>query len=110
MIVSVDTTHRPVAVALDEPADCGRFHLAVTGDDEAAARDALASTRTGRLVDRDNAVVAVDAVRRMAQGRVGNGWESDFTAMLAYASGKGWLTDDGAGIRAHCEWPDPVQH
>lgn len=39
-----------------------------------------------------------------------HGWESDFTAMLAYAGGKGWLTDDGAGIRAHCEWRDPVQH
>ncbi|MEU7811169.1 hypothetical protein [Pseudonocardia sp. NPDC049154] len=40
----------------------------------------------------------------MAQGRVGDDWPAAFTAMLAYAGDKGWLTDDGAGIQAHCEW------
>lgn len=43
-------------------------------------------------------------IERMAQGRVGDDWPAAFTAMLAYAGDKGWLTDDGAGIQAHCEW------
>ena len=50
------------------------------------------------------AVVLVEAVRRMAKGRVGEDWPADFDAMLAYAGSKGWLTDDGVGIQAHCEW------
>lgn len=104
MIVSVDTTARPAVVALDDPDDCGRFHLAVTGSDEAAARQALESAAVGTLVDRETAIVAVDAVRRMAEGRVGDDWPRMFTAMLAYAGTKGWLTDDGGGIHAHCEW------
>ncbi|MDT7704750.1 MAG: hypothetical protein QOG20_357 [Pseudonocardiales bacterium] len=48
--------------------------------------------------------MAVDAVRRMAQGRVGDDWAGKFSAMLAFAGTKGWLTDDGGGIQAHCEW------
>jgi hypothetical protein len=29
-------------------------------------------------------------------------WQAGFDAMLAYAERSGWLTPDGAGIRAHC--------
>ncbi|WP_130291492.1 hypothetical protein [Pseudonocardia sediminis] len=49
----------------------------------------------------------VEAVRRMAKGRVGEDWPADFDAMLAYAGSKGWLTDDRVGIQAHCEWHLP---
>lgn len=104
MIVSVDATARPAAVDLSDPEDCGRFHLEVLGGDEAAVRDALAASGTGTLVDRDTAVIRLEAVRRMAQGRVGDDWTGRFSSMLAYAGDKGWITDDGAGIRAHCEW------
>jgi hypothetical protein len=48
--------------------------------------------------------VQVDAVRRMASGRVGATWESDFTAMVAFAREKGWLDPSGTAIRAHVEW------
>jgi hypothetical protein len=104
MFVSVDATVRPATVALIEPKDCARFHLAVRGGDEAAVREALESSGTGTLVDRDSAVVAVDAVRRLARGHVGDDWSERFAAMLGYAEKKGWLTADGAGIKAHCEW------
>ena len=36
---------------------------------------------------------------------LGDGWESDFTAMLEDARQSGWIDDDGA-IRAHVEWRD----
>lgn len=91
-------------MALAEPENCARFHLAVTGGDEVAVREALASSDTGTLVDRDSAVVAVEAVRRLARGHVGDDWPSRFATMLANAEKKGWLTADGAAVQAHCEW------
>jgi hypothetical protein len=54
-------------------------------------------------MDGDEALVDVDAVRRLAVGRVGPGWEGDFAAMLDYAATKGWIADDGRAIRAHIE-------
>jgi hypothetical protein len=45
----------------------------------------------------------VDAVRRLAAGRVGPTWDRDFERMLTYAAGKGWLSNDGTSIRAHLE-------
>jgi hypothetical protein len=28
-------------------------------------------------------------------------WDADFTAMIAYARSRGWVSDDGAYVRAH---------
>ena len=78
-VVDMDGTSRP-AVALEDPADCGRFHVA-------AARSAVTPPRSTRrcgptpwaVVDGDGeAMVRVDAVRRLAAGSVGDAWESDF--------------------------------
>jgi len=56
-------------------------------------------------VDGDGeAMVRVDAVRRLAGAAVRGKWETDFAAMLDYARSKGWLSDDGSSIRAHVEW------
>ena len=110
MIVSVDLTTTPAAVGLDEPDDCRRFHVAAHGaaPDDAAVNDGaldrvLTEHEVGRL-DGDDVWVQVDAVRRMAAGRVGATWESDFTAMVAFARDKGWLDPSGTAIRAHVEW------
>ena len=51
----------------------------------------------------DEVLMDVDAVRRLASG-AGPSWEADFAAMLEFARGKSWLTDDGQAIRAHVEW------
>lgn len=104
MIVSVDVTVNPPRVALDEPGDLARFHVGIKGNSEAQARDALANTGTGTLVGRDLAVIGVDAVRRLAAGHVNAHWADRFAAMLEFADSQGWLIDDGASIRAHCEW------
>lgn len=106
MIITVDTTVEPSAVLLDEADDCSRFHVAITGKaDEATIQDALVRDGVGVIIDRDTAVITVEAVRRMAQGRVDSEWSERFTEMLEYAGAKGWLDDDRTGIRAHCEWP-----
>ena len=61
-------------------------------------------TRVGKVDGDGEAMVRVDAVRRLAAGSVGATWDDDFAAMLDYARSKGWLSDDGASIRAHVEW------
>ena len=91
-------------VALTEPGDCQRFDVVVTGT---ADNDALDKVLIGAGVGRsegDEVLMDVDAVRRLASGAVGPSWEADFAAMLEFARGKSWLTDDGQAIRAHVEW------
>ncbi len=104
MHVTVDLTGVTALVALLEPEDCGRFDVVVSGPGDIAALDrALAAAAVGRPDD-EEALVEVGAVRRLAAGSVGDGWEVDFAAMLEFARGKRWLTDDGHAIRAHVEW------
>jgi hypothetical protein len=104
VIVSVDLATTPPDVRLDEPDDCRRFHVAARGAAEPERlRTALADSGSGRL-DGDDAWVQIDAVRRLAGGRVGASWESDFGAMLEFARDKGWLDASGKAIRAHVEW------
>ena len=108
MIVSVDLTTTPAVVGLDEPDDCRRFHVAARvapngGADPDGLARALAERGVGRR-DGDDAWVQVEAVRRLAAGRVGTSWERDFAAMVDFARDKGWLDASGTAIRAHVEW------
>jgi len=103
MYVTVDPDGEPV-VALAEPEDCKRFHVAVRGGADAGAVDgALRAAGAGQLDGDGEALVLVAAVRAMADGRVGASWDADFAAMLDYAGAKGWVSEDGASIRAHVE-------
>jgi hypothetical protein len=105
MQVVVEMAGELATVSLSEPADCGRFHVAVRGSGDAATLDrALRSNGVGSVDGDGEALVRVDAVRSMAAGAVGGTWEDDFAAMLDYARSKGWLSDDGSSIRAHVEW------
>ncbi|HLI74515.1 MAG TPA: hypothetical protein VKU86_11605 [Acidimicrobiales bacterium] len=102
VIVVVDTEAGEPSVALREPGDFTRFHVTVRGAGDRARADAIMrSNRVGSVTD-DDAVVDVAAVRRMA-GPQDARWEADFAAMLEFAGTKGWLTEDGRGIRAHVE-------
>ena len=51
-----------------------------------------------------SAWITIDALRRMAVGRVGPDWDDAFAAMLDYARAQGWLDDHTHAIRAHLEW------
>jgi hypothetical protein len=101
VVVDVDVRAEPPAVALDGPEDCKAFSVRVRGD-RARLSSALEAAGVGRM-DGDEALIEVDAVRRMADRRVGPGWDGDFAAMLDYAATKGWIADDGRSIRAHVE-------
>ncbi|HEY6317909.1 MAG TPA: hypothetical protein VI462_08490, partial [Acidimicrobiia bacterium] len=85
MFVLVDLAPEPPVVTLDEPGDTRRFHVAVRGGqpgvDTALVFGALVDAAAGRLEGED-AWITVDALRRLAAGRVGAGWDDDFAAML----------------------------
>ena len=103
MIIDIDLTGETAALELVEPEDCKRFHVAVRGGDDEALASALAAEGVGRLLPSGEAMIDTAAVRRMAAGRVGAGWDGDFAAMLEYAGSKGWLDETGGSIQAHIE-------
>jgi hypothetical protein len=108
MYVKVDLAETPPVVTLEEPDDTKRFQVTVVGGDSPdhdwpMLFGALVDAAAGRLEGGD-AWIAVDAVRRMAQGRVGPEWDAELDAMLAYARTQDWLDPTGNAIRAHVDW------
>jgi hypothetical protein len=103
VIIDIDLTGGSPTVQLVEPEDCKRFHLAVRGGDLEALGAALPAD-VGRLLPSGDALIDIAAVRRLAAGRVPDGWEADFAAMVGYAKTKGWLDESGEAIQAHIEW------
>jgi hypothetical protein len=101
VVVDVDVRAEPPAVALEDPEDCKAFSVRVRGD-RARLAGVLVAAGVGH-VEGDEALIGVDAVRRMAEGRAGPGWDGAFAAMLDYAGTKGWMADDRRSIRAHVE-------
>jgi hypothetical protein len=85
-------------VELERPEDLEGFKVVVHGN------DATALAEVGRLIGRDNAWIHMDAVRRLASGHVGPGWEGEFQGMIEFARTRGWIDDDRREIQAHVEW------
>jgi hypothetical protein len=105
MYLRVDLGESPPVVSLEEPDDTERFHVAVIGGRDAGlVFGALVDAAAGRL-EGDDALITVDAVRRLAAGRVGPEWDGELDKMIGYARSKGWLDETGHAIRAHVEWP-----
>jgi hypothetical protein len=91
-------------VELVDPADTTKFHVSCPSTlSDQALRQIVKKEDVGELLpdDTGHMMVRIDAVRRLAAGRVGPTWADDLTGMLAYAERKGWLSGDGTGIRAH---------
>jgi hypothetical protein len=104
--VRIDITPARPVVSLEEPDDCTRFHLAVVGGrDIGRVFGALVDAAAGRLED-DHALITIDAVRRMAAGRVADDWDVRFDAMLDYARTKGWIDETNNAIQAHVEYEE----
>jgi hypothetical protein len=102
--LTVDVGALAPEVALTEPEDCKHFDVIVRGTTDGAELDrVLIATSVGRIEGSD-ALIGVDAVRRLASGSVGPDWEANFVAMLDFAGRRGWMTEDTEFIRAHVEW------
>lgn len=64
----------------------------------------LAEHDAGELLpDRNHVLIPVATLRRLAAGRVPEGWEADFAGMLEHARTQGWLDEQGEAVRAHLE-------
>lgn len=84
-----------------------------TTDLYASYVERLSAVRISEILDEADAgslsedgahvMVPVAALRRMAAGRVPEGWDADFDAMIAHAREKGWLSADGTAVQAHLE-------
>jgi hypothetical protein len=85
VIIAIDLTGETAVVDLVEPEDCKRFHVAVRGGDPAALDAALSARDVGRLLPSGEAMIDTAAVVRMAGGRVPEGWDDEFAAMLEFA-------------------------
>jgi hypothetical protein len=104
VIIQVDLHQHPPVVTLEEPGQTSAFHVAVIGGtDWGLVFGALVDAAAGRL-EGDQAFITIDAVRRMAAGRVAAGWDAQFVAMLEYARSEGWMDEGGNAIQAHVEW------
>jgi len=101
VVVALSADGEP-ALTLDQPDDCGAFHLAARGVDAGGVATALAKAGAG-TISGDDAFIAPAVVERLAAGSVGADWPERFAAMLAFAEKKGWLDADGA-VQAHIEW------
>lgn len=88
--------------SLDDAEDCKKFDVESAGiveGDLGAVLGVLGDWADGGT---DGHVwIRADAMRAAAAGRVPEGWESDFEAMIAFARSKGWMNDAGTAIRAH---------
>lgn len=64
----------------------------------------LAEYDAGELSeDRQHIMIPVATLRRMAAGRVPEGWDADFDGMLEKARERGWLNEAGDAVQAHLE-------
>ena len=99
----------PGTVALREPDDFRSLKVVV--HDESGTRDGLdeALAQVGRLAADGDAILRIDALRRLAHERArSTEWSESFDAMVQYAYSRGWMADDGAALQAHCEWRGPA--
>lgn len=104
MFIQVDVAPERPVVTLEDPDDCTKFQLVVVGGpDLARVFGALVDAAAGRL-EADHAYITIDAVRRLAAGRVADDWDERFAGMLAYAQSKGWIDDTANMIQAHIEY------
>ncbi len=105
MIVEVigGADERPQARVVDVD-DLGRLHLALGQVTDEEAAEVLERAGLGRFTDSENAVLDVAALRAAAEPRAtAPDWQARWDGMVAHARTKGWLSDDGAGLRVHVE-------
>lgn len=106
MIIDIDLSGEHAAAQLLEPEDCKRFHITARRGGVEALGAVLPAHDLGQLLPSGDALIRLDAVRRLASGRVPDGWEEDFAAMVGYARSKGWFDEEHQAIQAHVEWTD----
>lgn len=99
MIVRLDVDGASVL----EPDDCRRLHV-MTTPTVSDVTAALRAAGIGRLGANGDALLDVEELRRRAHAvATAPDWADSWTAMIGYATAKGWLTPDGRHLVAHVE-------
>jgi len=84
--------------------DLTRLHLAVGAVTDEEADTALREAGLGRLVDGDNGVLDLAALRAAAEPTAtAADWATRFDAMVTSAAGQGWTAEDGTAVTVHVE-------
>jgi hypothetical protein len=96
MIIDVTAS----GVSLRDPRDFTDFHVEVPDGLDLA--EALTVAGAGRAIG-DDVFVSAAWVRDVMAEREDDDeeWQTGFEAMLGLARSKGWIAEDGDGIRAH---------
>jgi hypothetical protein len=103
-LVVVLNIEKSPAAKLEDVDDMRRFHVRVDGgSDLGQVADGFRATGLGRFESMDSAQVSADAIRSLAAGNAGPGWDDAFARMIAYAETKGWFDRAAGTISAHCE-------
>lgn len=92
----------PAAPSLEDPDDFTAFAVAAPAGSESEMEDLV-----GALGRYDGTHVWVDraALAGLAGERAHDpAWKQGLAQMVDYAEANGFLSDDGAAIRAHVEW------
>lgn len=97
MIVHLHRTEPPTVSAADDLTALS-IRIAPTTAVDDVCGDALC---TGHHDD-GHVWLDIDELRTLAEPQATTpGWRDDFSQMIAYARGKGWLDDSGRAVRAH---------
>jgi hypothetical protein len=89
-------------ITVREADDCRKLHVAAAPQCDIDAT--LCATGVGRLGLDDKVLLDVEQLHvHAAAAATRPGWESDWDAMISYASAKGWVTSDGRSLIAHIE-------
>jgi hypothetical protein len=97
------TQERPEARVVDVD-NLSALHLALGEVTDEEAAEVLERAGLGRFRDSDTAFLDVAALRAAAEPRAtAPDWQARWDEMVALARAKGWLSEDGAGLRVHVE-------
>lgn len=102
--MNIVVTPEPDGIALEEADDFRAF--AVTAP-RSLADDLAAHVRPVGRYDGEHVWVDREALAGLAGARADDpAWQEGLAAMVDFARDKGFLSEDGAAIRAHVEWAD----
>jgi hypothetical protein len=98
--VLVDLSAGSAAVSLADAGDFSDLRVDVIGTADIDRLDAALRNSEVGQIDGEDAVVFVDALRRLPAER-GAGWEDGLAGLISSAGEAGRIEDDGGAIRAH---------
>jgi hypothetical protein len=98
VFVLVSGSDGEALASVEDQGNLRQLHTEFRGVGDEAAAAAISDAGLG-TVDGDHAWLDAGALRAAGDGS--QAWVTAFDAMLAYAAGKGWTSEDGARVRAH---------